>query len=156
MAEEKKLNIFNESANDENVQELIKNANKVSDDIATEAAKRIAEKRKEKLTQELIEVVQKNEYTIMSTVLQVRRSNRINQRLKTYLKELSALANAIKDGSKSTQAWDKESRELKKQLDKDLIQIGDEIDESQKDLDEIFPNSWSYRWNSLIPQVNRK
>ena len=64
--------------------------------------------------------------------MQVRRSNRTNQRIKTYLKELSALAEDIKSGNKPVSAWDKEAREMKKQYDKDLIEIGKSIDESQK------------------------
>ena len=47
-----------------------------------------------------------------------------------------------------------EAPALKKQFDKDLIDIDKDIDKSQNELDEIFPNSWSYRWNSLIPRRN--
>ena len=147
---EVKTSIFND-ANEDNIQEVIKNASIVTEDIVTAAAEDIAKRRKEKLTEELKNIVQKCDYTIKSSVLAVRRSNRINQRNKKYLKDLSALAEDIKSGKKPTTAWDKEAKELKKQLDKDLIEIGKDIDESQNDLDKIFPNSWSWRYGEFIP-----
>lgn len=151
MAEDKKMNILSEDVNGENIQDVIANSSKVTEDIATKAAEKIAERRKEKLTEELIGVVQKCEFTISSAVLQVRRSNRTNQRIKTYLKELSALSEDIKNGKKPVSAWDKEARELKKQYDKDLIEIGQSIDDSLKELYKIFPDSWAWRYNEFVP-----
>lgn len=158
MAKEKetkevKTSIFSD-ATEENIQDVIKNASVVTEDIVTAAAEDIAKRRKEQLTNELKEIVQKCDYTVKSSVLAVRRSNRINQRNKQYLKDLSALAEDIKGGKKPTTAWDKESKELKKQLDKDLTEIGRSIDESQKELDNIFPSSWSWRYGDLIPGRN--
>jgi hypothetical protein len=158
MAKEKetkevKTSIFSD-ATEENIQDVIKNASVVTEDIVTAAAEDIAKRRKEQLTAELKEIVQKCDYTVKSSVLAVRRSNRINQRNKQYLKDLSALAEDIKGGKKPTTAWDKESKELKKQLDKDLTEIGRSIDESQKELDNIFPSSWTWRYGDLIPGRN--
>lgn len=150
---EVKTSIFND-ANEENIQDLIRNASVVTEDIVTAAAEDIAKRRKEQLTKELKEIVQKCDYTVKSSVLAVRRSNRVNQRNKQYLKDLSALAEDIKNGQKPTTAWDKESRELKKQLDKDLTEIGRSIDESQRELDNIFPSSWTWRYGDLIPGRN--
>ena len=88
--------------------------------------------------------------------MQVRRSNRTNQRIKTYLKDLSALAEDIKSGNKPVSAWDKEAREMKKQYDKDLIEIGKSIDESQKELRDIFTDSWQWTYDELVTGVNRR
>lgn len=154
MAEENKLNIFDVNNESDDIQESISNANKVTDDVVRKAAEKIAERRKEKLTNELIEVVQKCEYIEKSAALQLRRSNRVNQRMKTYMKDLHNLAEEVKSGKKPVTAWNDEAPALKKQFDKDLIEIDKDIDKSQGELDEIFPNSWSYRWNSLIPRRN--
>lgn len=152
MAEKEKMNILTtEDINGENIQEVISNSSKVTEDIATKAAEKIAERRKEKLTNDLIEVVQKCEYTVSAAVLQVRRSNRTNQRIKSYLKSLSELAEDVKSGKKPVTAWDKEAREMKKQFDKDLIEIGKSIDESLRELNGIFPNSWQWRYGELVP-----
>lgn len=152
MAEKEKMNILTtEDINGENIQEVISNSSKVTEDIATKAAEKIAERRKEKLTNDLIEVVQKCEYTVSAAVLQVRRSNRTNQRIKSYLKSLSELAEDVKSGKKPVTAWDKEAHEMKKQFDKDLIEIGKSIDESLRELNEIFPNSWQWRYGELVP-----
>lgn len=152
---EKKMNILSEEVNGENIQDVIANSSKITEEIAEAAAQKIADKRKEKLTQDLIEVVQKCEYTVSSAVLQVRRSNRTNQRIKQYLKDLAALKEEIVSGKKAVSAWQDEALALKKQYDKDLIEIGNSIDKSLNELQELFPNSWSWRYSELIPGNRR-
>lgn len=155
MAEVKKMNILMEDVNGENIQDVIANSSKVTEEIAEEAAKKIAERRKEKLTKDLVAVVQKSEYTVSSAVLQVRRSNRTNQRIKQYLKDLAALKEDVVNGKKPVSAWEEEARNLKKQYDKDLIETGKDIDKSQRELDNLFPDSWSWRYNELVPGINK-
>lgn len=154
MAEENKLNIFDVNNESDDIQESISKANKVTDEVVKKAAEKIAERRKEKLTNELINVVQECEYAEKSAALQLRRSNRVNQRMKAYMKDLHNLAEEVKGGKKPVTAWNDEAPALKKQFDKDLIEIDKDIDKSQNELNDIFPNSWSYRWNSLIPRRN--
>ena len=155
MAEVKKMNILTEDVNGENIQDVIANSSKVTEEIAEEAAKKIAERRKEKLTRDLVNVVQKSEYTVSSAVLQVRRSNRTNQRIKQYLKDLAALKEDVVNGKKPVSAWEEEARNLKKQYDKDLIEIGKDIDKSLGGLNELFPDSWNWRYNELVPGINK-
>lgn len=155
MAEVKKMNILMEDVNGENIQDVIANSSKVTEEIAEEAAKKIAERRKEKLTRALVNVVQKSEYTVSSAVLQVRRSNRTNQRIKQYLKDLATLKEDVVNGKKPVSAWDEEARNLKKQYDKDLIEAGKDIDKSQRELDDLFPDSWNWRYNELVPGINK-
>lgn len=152
---EKKMNILLEEVNGENIQDVIANSSKVTEEIAEEAAKKIAERRKEKLTRDLVNVVQKSEYTVSSAVLQVRRSNRTNQRIKQYLKDLAALKEDVVNGKKPVSAWEEEARNLKKQYDKDLIEIGKDIDKSLSELNELFPDSWNWRYNELVPGINK-
>lgn len=155
MAEVKKMNILMEDVNGENIQDVITNSSKVTEEIAEEAAKKIAERRKEKLTKDLVAVVQKSEYTVSSAVLQVRRSNRTNQRIKQYLKDLAALKEDVVNGKKPVSAWEEEAHNLKKQYDKDLIETGKDIDKSQRELDNLFPDSWNWRYNELVPGINK-
>lgn len=155
MAEVKKMNILTEDVNGENIQDVIANSSKVTEEIAEEAAKKIADRRKEKLTRDLVNVVQKSEYTVSSAVLQVRRSNRTNQRIKQYLKDLAALKEDVVNGKKPVSAWEEEARNLKKQYDKDLIETGKDIDKSQRELDDLFPDSWNWRYNELVPNINK-
>lgn len=155
MAEVKKMNILMEDVNGENIQDVIANSSKVTEEIAEEAAKKIAERRKEKLTKDLVAVVQKSEYTVSSAVLQVRRSNRTNQRIKQYLKDLAALKEDVVNGKKPVSAWEEEARNLKKQYDKDLIETGKDIDKSQRELDNLFPDSWNWRYDELVPGINK-
>lgn len=150
--DKKNNSILSGQFDEENIQDIIKQSSVVTDEIATAAAEEIAKKRKEKLTEELKKVVQKCEYTVSSGVLSVRRSNRVNKRKKQYLKDISALAEDIKSGKKPVSAWDKEATELKKQFDKDLTEIGKDIDQSQKDLDNLFPESWTWRYSEFVPR----
>lgn len=156
MAEEtKKLNLFEEGTNDENIQDVIAKAGKVDEDIVKAAAEKIATRRKEQVTQELINIVQKCEYTQMSTHISYKRSNKTNKKIKEYLKDLTDLKKSITEGGAPVSDWDKKAPALKQKLDKDLVEIGKEMDALQRDLDELFPNSWSYRYNSLIPNRSR-
>lgn len=155
MAEVKKMNILTEDVNGENIQDVIANSSKVTEEIAEEAAKKIAERRKEKLTKDLVAVVQKSEYTVSLAVLQVRRSNKTNQRIKQYLKDLAALKEEIVSGKKTVSAWKEEAYNLKKQYDKDLIEIGKDIDKSLNELNELFSDSWQWRYDDLVPNTNR-
>lgn len=155
MAEVKKMNILMEDVNGENIQDVIANSSKVTEEIAEEAAKKIAERRKEKLTKDLVAVVQKSEYTVSSAVLQVRRSNRTNQRIKQYLKDLAALKEDVVNGKKPVSAWEEEARSLKKQYDKDLIETGKDIDKSQRELDNLFPDSWNWKYSELVPGIDK-
>lgn len=151
MAKENKENKNVVETTSENIQEVINNASVITDDIAKAAAQEIADRRKEKLTEQLIDVTQKMEYTKQSTLLSLRQQRRREKKISEYLKNLTALSEEISSGKKPVSNWDKEAKALKSQLDKDLREIDTDISESRNKLDDIFPSSWSYRWNSLIP-----
>lgn len=155
MAEVKVNNILTDKVDEENINDVINNANVVDEDIAKAAAEQIAKRRKEQVTQELIEVTQKCEFAVLRTVLSVRRSNKVNKRTKAYLKDLAALKDEIVNGKKPVSDWNTKSCELKRAYDKEISDIDKEIDESITKLNDIFPNSWSWRYSSLIPSNHR-
>lgn len=151
MAEEK-LNILETSSNEDNIQDVIKKAGIVTSEIAQFAADKIAKRRNEAVTEELISIVQKCEWVEKSTHISYQRSNKCNKKIKEYLKSISELKESITTGKAPVSDWDKKSEALKKQLDKDLVEIGKNMDELQRDLDNIFPSSWSYRYQNLVPK----
>lgn len=151
MAKENKENKNVVETTSENIQEVINNASVITDDIAKAAAQKIADRRKEKLTEQLVDVTQKMEYTKQATLLSLRQQRRREKKISEYLKNLTALSEEISSGKKPVSDWDKEANTLKSQLDKDLREIDADISESRCKLDDIFPNSWSYRFSSLIP-----
>lgn len=151
MAKENKENKNVVETTSENIQEVINNASVITDDIAKAAAQKIADRRKEKLTEQLVDVTQKMEYTKQATLLSLRQQRRREKKISEYLKNLTALSEEISSGKKPVSDWDKEANALKSQLDKDLREIDTDISESRCKLDDIFPNSWSYRFSSLIP-----
>lgn len=151
MAKENKENKNVVETTSENIQEVINNASVITDDIAKAAAQKIADRRKEKLTEQLVDVTQKMEYTKQATLLSLRQQRRREKKISEYLKNLTALSEEISSGKKPVSDWDKEASALKSQLDKDVREIDADISESRNKLDDIFPNSWSYRYNSLIP-----
>ena len=146
--EEKKLNIFEAG---ENIEEVLANAGKVTPEIAEAAAAKIAERRKEKQTAELVDAVQKSEYIKRATHLTFKRQEKCSDRTKQYLKDITELVEKLADGALPVQEWDRKTLELKKQLDKDLIEIGKKYDQLLEDLTEMFPCSWNYRYSNLLP-----
>lgn len=150
--EEKKLNVFEQNADSENIEEVIKNSGKVTEDIVAAAANKIADKKKEKVTQQLIYAVQHAEYVKMATLLEYRRSNRVNKLKNAYLKAITELVDGIKTGKNPVTDWEKESFKLKDKLNQDIREEDLKYEENKKELDELFPDSWNYKWSSLIPR----
>lgn len=151
MAKENKENKNVVETTSENIQEVINNASIVTEDVAKAAAQKIADRRKEKLTEQLIDITQKMEYTKQATLLSLRQQRRCERKIADYLKDITALVEEISSGKKPVGNWDKEASSLKSQLDKDLSEISRDINDSKNKLDEIFPESWRYRYSSLIP-----
>lgn len=140
-----------QAANEENIQDVINNLGTVTEDVLKQATEEIAKRQKEKDVEKLKEIVMKMDFIQKSTLLSQRRQKRISNRTTKYLKDMTALIDDIKAGKVSIYDFEKKSSELKRDFDKEVREIGTDIDESRNKLEEAFPNSWAYRWSSLIP-----
>lgn len=149
MAKEKEKNA--QVASDENIQEVINNLGTVTEEVLKQATEEIAKQQKEKDVEKLKSIVMKMDYIQKATLLSQRRQKRISNRTTKYLKDMTEIIENIKAGKTSIYDFDKESTELKRNFDKEVREIGNDIDASLDKLNEAFPNSWSYRWSGLIP-----
>lgn len=149
MAKEKEQAV--QTANDENIQDVINNMGTVTEDVLKQATEEIAKQQKEKDVAKLKSIVMKMDFVQKSTLLSQRRQKRVSNRTTKYLKDMTALIDDIKAGKVSIYDFDKKSGELKRDYDKELRDISNDIDESRRKLNDAFPDSWSYRWSGLIP-----
>ena len=60
----------------ENIEEVINSGSTVTEEAAKEAAEQIAKKRKEELTERLVETTLRSEYTRKSTYLSMKKSDK--------------------------------------------------------------------------------
>lgn len=155
MAKEKEVKNQQVVNSEENIQDVINNMGVVSEEQIKDVQAQIEKARKEKLDAKAKDILLKMDYIQKSTLLSVRRQRRSERKITDYLKSLTTVVDEIKSGKRSVSEFDTEIVKLKKQLDSDLREIGKDIDESQGKLDDLFPNSWSYRWETraYIPKA---
>lgn len=155
MAKDKEVKNQQVVNSEENIQDVINNMGVVSEEQIKDVQAQIEKARKEKLDAKAKDILLKMDYIQKSTLLSVRRQRRSERKITDYLKSLTTVVDEIKSGKRSVSEFDTEIVKLKKQLDSDLREIGKDIDESQAKLDDLFPNSWSYRWETraYIPKA---
>lgn len=134
----------------ENIEAVLKQDATVTKEIADEAAKKIAEKRKEELTNRLIDCVNKSAYIRKRTCINMRHANEIAKISVNYTKQITELDNKLNSGEISIDDFNKEIAEKKKTADK-LIGESDTKKKEQIDaLIEQYPNaSWEWNWRNL-------
>lgn len=141
---------------EENIQEVINNMGVVSEEQIKDVQAQIEKARKEKLDEKAKDILLKMDYIQKSTLLSLQRQRRSARKIADYLKSMTSVTDEIKSGKRPVTEFDTEIVKLKKQLDSDLRDISNDIDTSQTKLDDLFPNSWSYRWETraYIPRAD--
>lgn len=76
MAEEKDKKVDLLNINEENIEEVINSGAEVTKEIAEASAKKIAEKRKEEMTERLVNATLKSEYTRKSSYLSMKKTKK--------------------------------------------------------------------------------
>lgn len=145
-----------QAATEENIQDVINNMGVVSEEQIKEVQAQIEKARKEKLDAKAKDILLKMDYIQKSTLLSLQRQRRSARKIADYLKSMTSVTDEIKSGKRPVTEFDTEITKLKKQLDSDLREISNDIDASQTKLDDVFPNSWSYRWETraYIPKAD--
>lgn len=145
-----------QAATEENIQEVINNMGVVSEEQIKDVQAQIEKARKEKLDAKAKDILLKMDYIQKSTLLSLQRQRRSARKIADYLKSMTSVTDEIKSGKRPVTEFDTEIVKLKKQLDSDLRDISNDIDTSQTKLDDLFPNSWSYRWETraYIPRAD--
>lgn len=137
----------------ENIEEIIKNGAVITPEIAEAAAKKVADLRQEKLTQELISIVNKADYTHKRMVLSMKKTKKESNTKIEYLKKYTELVEKLKSGDKSlsTVEFQKQAKEARDLCAKTLRENDKWYEETCDALDEQYPEArYSWRYDDMI------
>lgn len=134
----------------DNIEEVIKSGATVTEEIAKEAAQKIADKRKEELTERLVDCIKRSEYVRKRIFLSMKYTDKLSKIKLNYLKKFSALDEDLKAGKLSVDEYDKKCKEERKE-ERKLIRENDEWFNEQLDsLNNQYPDSFSWRYSDLV------
>lgn len=150
MAKEKEVKV--EGLNVDNVEESIKNGAVITEDIAKAAAEKIAKKRQEELTEKLVNITIKSEYTHKRILLSAKKTKKEADVKMNYLKKYTELHDKLKSGDKSMSVdeFEKKITEEKNTATKLLREIETWYQEQRDALDNQYPQCWSWRFSDNI------
>lgn len=134
-----------------NIEEVIKSGATVTEEMAKEAAEKIAKQRKEELTERLISGMQKSDYTRKRIYLAMKKTDREKDIRTNYLKKFSEIDDNLKNGKISIDEWEKKVQEEKNTAIKLLRELDNDIDEQRKALDNQYRDTrWSWNYGNLV------
>lgn len=139
-----------DNLNVDGIEEEIKKANVVTEEIAKKAGEEIAKQRKEKLTAELIDRLQKTDFTRKRILLSAKKTKKDGECKMNYLKKYTALAEQLKKGEISVDEFDKQARQEKSVANKVLRDNDIWVDEQRNILNDQYPGSWDWRYNEFV------
>lgn len=135
----------------ENIEESINNGSTVTEEVAKEAAQKIADQRKEKLTERLITETLKSEYTRKSIYLSMKKTDKEKETKLNYLKKFSEKDDKLRNGGITIEDYAKECAALKKECNKLLSEISTWYEEKQEALYNQYPEArYSWRYESYL------
>lgn len=134
-----------------NIEEVIKSGATVTEEMAKEAAEKIAKQRKEELTERLISGMQKSDYTRKRIYLAMKKTDKEKDIRTNYLKKFSEIDDDLKNGKISIDEWEKKVQEEKNTATKLLRELDNDIDEQRKALDNQYRDArWSWNYGNFI------
>lgn len=146
--DEKKVEVL--SINEENIEEVINNSAEVTKETAEAAAKKIAEKRKEEMTERLVTATLKSEYTRKSSYLSMKKTKKEMEIKKNYLKKFSEKDDKLRNGGISIEDYEKECRQIYKDANDLIREVGKWYDDQLNKLMNQYPEArYSWRYGSF-------
>lgn len=134
----------------DNIEEVINNGSTVTAEAAEAAAKQIAEQRKEKLTQRLIDVTLKSEYNRKAIYLSMKKTKKESEIKLNYLKKFSEKDEELRSGKISIEDYEKDCKTLKSDANKLLREVDNWYDEQREKLFNQYPSSrFNYAYGDL-------
>lgn len=134
-----------------NIEEVIKSGATVTEEMAKEAAEKIAKQRKEELTERLISGMQKSDYTRKRIYLAMKKTDKEKDIRTNYLKKFSEIDDDLKNGKISIDEWEKKVQEEKNTATKLLRELDNSIDEQRKALDNQYRDArWSWNYDNFV------
>lgn len=126
------------------IKEEVRNGRVVTKEIAEAAAKKVADDRQEKLTEEMVKSITNSEYKRKKQLLKLQK-NRENEKIsKDKLTKVTALDEELKAGSHTPESYRKANDAIEKEERDALRKVDEEFYELENQLESQYPNL--YRW----------
>ena len=126
------------------IKEEVRNGRVVTKEIAEAAAKKVADDRQEKLTDEMVKSITNSEYKRKKQLLKLQK-NRENEKIsKEKLTKVTALDEELKAGSHTPESYRKANEAIEKEESDALRKVDEEFYELENQLESQYPNL--YRW----------
>ena len=126
------------------IKEEVRNGRVVTKEIAEAAAKKVADDRQEKLTEEMVKSITNSEYKRKKQLLKLQK-NRENEKIsKEKLTKVTALDEELKAGSHTPESYRKANEAIEKEEREALRKVDEEFYELENQLESQYPNL--YRW----------
>ena len=126
------------------IKEEVRNGRVVTKEIAEAAAKKVADDRQEKLTEEMVKSITNSEYKRKKQMLKLQK-NRENEKIsKEKLTKVTALDEELKAGSHTPESYRKANDAIEKEERDALRKVDEEFCELENQLESQYPNL--YRW----------
>lgn len=134
----------------ENIEEVINSGSTATEDAAKEAAEQIAKKRKEELTQRLINVTLRSEYTRKATYLSMKKTEKEKNIKTNYLKLFSEKDDKLRNGGITIEDYEKDCKELYKEANNQIREVGKWYNEQQEKLFNQYPQArWDWKYEGM-------
>ena len=126
------------------IKEEVRNGRVVTKEIAEAAAKKVADDRQEKLTEEMVKSITNSEYKRKKQLLKLQK-NRENEKIsKDKLTKVTALDEELKAGSHTPESYRKANEAIEKEERDALRKVDEEYYELENQLESQYTNL--YRW----------
>lgn len=140
---EEKVIVGPMNVTEENIEAVIAGHKTMTKEVMDAAYKKIADDKKQELTNEYVKKLRILEYVKQMTIIAVRRSNKRNNVIRDYNKSLTEILTKVSD-SMSLKEFDT-MVELKKKQNEKLIEIDREIEKLRTDVRKAYSdlsNDW--------------
>lgn len=150
--EKKAVDIKDISA--ENIEAVINSGSTLNEETAKAAAEAIAKQRKEELTERLIDVTLRSEYTRKSSYLSMKKTDKERNIKVNYLKKFSEKDDKLRNGGISIEDYEKECTELYKETNNLIREVGRWYDEQRDKLLNQYPKArYDWKWDRKVLDI---
>ena len=126
------------------IKDEVRNGRVVTKEIAEAAAKKVADDRQEKLTEEMVKSITNSEYKRKKQLLKLHKNRDIEKISKEKLTKVTALDEELKAGSHTPESYRKANEAIEKEERDALRKVDEEFYELENQLESQYPNL--YRW----------
>lgn len=129
---------------EKDIKDEVRNGRIVTKEVAEAAAQKIADDRKEKLTEEMVRSITNSEYSRKRQLLNLQKARETEKVVKDKLVKLSSLDDDLKEGKHTPESYNKAVEAINKEERDANSKINTEYSELFDQLQSQYPSM--YRW----------